>query len=164
MKIHHLLIGLLTVGAPWFCLAARGQVSNPTQREKTIELAQRLLNKPSQTASLPDKLTDPFNPETLAAPAPMPGAKGTEVPQGVASDRAILREVAPSIEPSGVMMFGNERLLLFGEKKLKVGDTLTITFEGKKYLIVVAGIGQSSFKIRLNNEEITRPINSGNAP
>lgn len=164
MKVPRLIIGLLAVGALGFCPVVRGQVSNPTKREKVIELARSLLAKSPQKASLPAKLVDPFNPEALAAPPPTPGAKPAEAPRGTASDREILRQVAPSIEPSGVMMFGSERLLLFGEKKLKVGDTLTITFEGKKYLLVIAGIGQSSFKIRLNNEEITRPINSGNAP
>ena len=70
----------------------------------------------------------------------------------------MLQRIAAGIKPSGVMMLGGSPLLLIREKKLKVGDNLTITFEGNAYTLVVTGIDRTSFKLRLNNEEITRPI------
>ena len=50
-------------------------------------------------------------------------------------------------------------ILLMREKKLKVGDYLTITFEGRDYVIELAAIDHSSFTLRLNKEKITQPIN-----
>ena len=61
-------------------------------------------------------------------------------------------------------MLNGEPVLLFREKKLKVGDSLTITFEGTTYVVVITAMDRSSFKIRFNREEITRPIKSRKVP
>ena len=55
-------------------------------------------------------------------------------------------------------------MLLFHEKKLKVGDNLKITVEGVDYSVTISAIDQTSFKIRLNGEEVTRPIKPGKVP
>ena len=50
-------------------------------------------------------------------------------------------------------------MLLLREKKLKVGEYLTITFEGTEYLVELSAISHSSFTLRLNKEEVMQPIN-----
>ena len=134
-------------------------VSNPTQRQASLDLAAKLLAaKANPAAALPEDLVDPFNPTALAGPA-LTVKPGTGVPVTAASSSTeILQRIAAGIKPSGVMMLGGSPLLLIREKKLKVGDNLTITFEGNDYTLVVTGIDRTSFKLRLNNEEITRPI------
>ena len=162
MRNRRLLVGILILGiARPFCLG-QGDVSQPAKRQAVLDLAKQLLAKESSAVKPPAGLVDPFNPPAFGA-VPVAGKPAAKA-HVVISDREILQQIAPSIQPSGMVMFGDQPLLLFGEKKLKVGDSLTITFEGRQYLIVVSGIGQSSFKIRLNHEEITRPITSGNAP
>lgn len=160
---HRLLVGWLAFGAPWFLPGMHGQVSNPADRQAAIALAHRLLSREPAAGSLPAHLIDPFNPPAFGAPSAKPNAKKAAGTRGALSDREVLHEIAGQIVPSGMMVFGNDRLLLFGEKKFKVGDSLIIAFEGKKYVITIAAIGQSSFTLRLNHEEITRPIKSGNA-
>jgi len=163
MKLGHIIFCALGLGAP-LGMAFGQAVSNPTNRQATLDLATRLLTTEEKgTASLPADLQDPFNPAGFGAPAATPGKPG-EAAHAVASDRQILQEIAKSITPSGMMLFDGQPLLLFREKKLKVGDSLTITFEGNDYVVIIAGINQSSFKIRLNREEITRPIKPGNVP
>jgi len=164
MKLHHVLLCALGLGAP-VAVAFGQEVSNPANRQATLDLATRLLaSEEKGAAGLPADLPDPFNPAGFGAPpATAPGKPG-EAAHVVASDRQILQEIARSITPSGMMLFDGQPLLLFREKKLKVGDSLTITFEGNDYVVVIAGISQSSFKIRLNREEITRPIKPGNVP
>jgi hypothetical protein len=165
MKLHTLLICVLGFGAP--ALAAIGQqaVSNPANRQATLDLAARLLAfEEKNAAGLPADLVDPFNPAGFGAQAAASPGKPGEVAHAAASDRQILQEIAARINPSGTISFDGQPLLLFREKKLKVGDSLTITFEGTDYVVVIAGIGQSSFKLRLNREEITRPIKPGNVP
>lgn len=109
------------------------------------------------------------SPDTLAAgnpfqrPKPVektdgdgPSAKAVEVAAG---DRmALLQKIAAGIVPTGTMKLGDSPILLFGQKKFKVGDTLPIIFEGTAYELQITAIERISFTLRLNNEEITRPI------
>jgi hypothetical protein len=107
---------------------------------------------------------DPFNPLSLGAnPVPSEVKSGDTV-HAVSSDLDILEKIAPHITPSGALVLNGEPVLLFREKKLKVGDTLTINFEGTTYMVIITSIDRSSFKIRFNREEITRPIKSRKAP
>ena len=64
--------------------------------------------------------------------------------------------------PSGIARFDGEAILIFGQKKLKVGDRLTITFEGADYDLEIAAINSTTFTLRYNGEEITRSIKPGN--
>ena len=43
-------------------------------------------------------------------------------------------------------------------KRLKEGEMLTITYEGSAYLIEIVSIQRNNFRIRLNSEELVRPI------
>ncbi len=165
MKIRRMLVCVLALGALVASSFGQEAVSSPTKRQATLDLAARLLaSQENSIATLPAGLVDPYNPPGFGAPPASTPSKPGEVAHTVASDREILEKIAASIAPSGMMSFGGQPLLLFREKKLKVGDSLTITFEGKDYVVVIAGIDQSSFKIRLNREEITRPIKPGKVP
>ena len=55
-------------------------------------------------------------------------------------------------------IFGGRPLLLLGEKKLRVGDNLKRSSDGFDYIVVITAIEPTSFRLRLNHEEITRPI------
>jgi hypothetical protein len=94
----------------------------------------------------------------------------TETAQPVATkaaglnDRDILFNAAKSVAPSGSVKLGDTQLLLFGQKKLKVGDTLSIVFQGSSYELYITAIDRTSYTLRLNKEEITRPIKPENKP
>jgi hypothetical protein len=47
---------------------------------------------------------------------------------------------------------------VFGQKRVKAGGFLTITFEGNEYTLEIASIERPNFTLRLNREEFTRPI------
>jgi hypothetical protein len=170
MTTRHLLVCVLALCAPLSIGLGQEAVSNPAKRQTTVDLATRLLGPQERpAAALPADLVDPFNPPGFGAQSTTTtttttGGKLGETTRGVSSDREILQKIATQIRPSGMLMFGGQPLLLFREKKLKVGDSLTITCEGTDYVVVISGIDQTSFKIRLNGEEITRPIKSGKVP
>ena len=148
---------LLVCGLGALCVGQE-TVLSPAKRQATLDLANRLLAaRESPAAALPADLVDPFNPVGFGA-APASGHQPGEAAHAKASDSEILQEIASRVTPSGMVEFGGQPLLLFREKKLKVGDSLTITFEGTDYVVVITAIDQTSFKIRLNSEEITRPI------
>ena len=165
MKMHRMLVCVLALGTPGLISFGQGAVSNPPQRQASLDLAAQLLAaKENPTEKLPAGLVDPFNPLSLGA-NPVPSeVKSSDTVHAVSSDLDILEKIAPHITPSGALMLNGEPVLLFREKKLKVGDSLTITFEGTTYVVVLTAVDQSSFKIRYNREEITRPIKSRKAP
>ena len=158
------LVCVLAVCAP-MSVGIGQEVSSSAKRQTTLDLATRLLaHEESSAASVSADVIDPFNPSGFGAPPANVGSKPGEPARLVSSEREILQKIAAQITPSGMVLFNGKPLLLFREKKLKVGDSLTITFEGTDYVVVIAGIDQTSFKIRLNREEITRPIKPGKVP
>ena len=83
---------------------------------------------------------------------------GGTVPPPEPLDRQLLEAIAPMITPSGTAVFGGRSLLLFGQKKLKVGDTLPIIYKDKPYELTITAIDDGTFTLRLRAEEITRTI------
>jgi hypothetical protein len=129
--------------------AANSDLAIPAQRQESVDHAMALV-RPVAPEPLPADLKNPF---VLSR-----NDSGGE-PKQLAGDRQVLESVAPHIVPSGVVQVGDSPILLLGEKKLKVGEYLTITFEGTEYMIQLSAISHSSFTLRLNKEEITQPIN-----
>ena len=77
---------------------------------------------------------------------------------GPRNPRELLRTIAAGLKPSGVVVVGGEPTLVFGQKRVKAGGVLTITFEGAEYTLEIVSVFHPNFTIRLNREEFTRPI------
>jgi len=141
------------------------------KRRDSVELALRLA-KVTPPAPLPAKLAQPFAPpgfdqpdadERVAAQAAIrSGAiKGAPPPP---TARETLAAIAAKISPSGTIFVGDSQMLLFGKKFVKVGAHLTVTYKGVDYDLTLVGIDRTTFTLRLNNEEINRPIQPGKSP
>ncbi len=157
MRTARVLFVLFALGAPGWAAFGQGRATSPAKRQAVLEQAAKLLApRTDPMASLPDGLVNPFNPAASRK-------SGVSAPAAV-SDRELVERIAARIAPSGAMMFGDHPILLLGEKKLKVGDPLTINFEGADYVVVITDVTPTSFRVRLNREEVTRPIKSGKAP
>ena len=164
MNVHRVLVCALVLGAPLSVAWGQSPVSAPGKRRAAVDLANQLLAaRQDPTALLPAGLVDPFNPPAIGATASGP-AKTGDLARGGGSNHDLLQKLATFIKPSGVVQFGGPPMLLFHEKKLKVGDNLKITVEGVDYSVTISAIDQTSFKIRLNGEEVTRPIKPGKVP
>jgi hypothetical protein len=155
--------------------AAAAAVANPAARDTVVEMAQKLVarREPPSVAGV----IDPFHPPAFAgapapaaavrtpgaaAGAPAEGAAAAPAPRGPRTDRDILAAIAGSLKPKSVIMGGNA-ILFFGEKKVRTGDPLVITFEGAVYQLQVTAIDRNNFTLRLNRDEFTRPIKQGTA-
>lgn len=146
LKYAFSLLGLAAAALP---ARARSDLPTPQQRREVLDRA-AALTQPRSPAPLPPNIKNPFVP---AQDAPVKKA-------AIVGDREVLAAIGNQIIPSGVMQAPDgELFLLLREKKLKVGDYLTITFEGRDYMIELTAIDHSSFTLRLNKEEITRPLN-----
>ncbi len=135
------------------------------QRLDTVKFAKNLLATQSETVPPADQasLKDPFNP--VEAPPPPSSSSSTEGGVSAPSGENLqLAQIAPNINPTGAVRIGAESLLLFGQKRFKVGDHLPIVFEGRSYELEIVDIQSTSFTLRLNGVEITRPIKSVTKP
>jgi hypothetical protein len=142
---------------------AASDINSPDKRHATVERAARLA-KPSSPAALPADLAQPFSPpgfeltdaEEQSAANALAG-KTTSAPKAT-SDRETLEQIASKVPPSGTVFIGGEPRLIFGKKTVKIGTHFTVTFNGLDYDLELVNIDRTTFTLRLNREEITRPI------
>ena len=149
-----LLVGLFGVTGG----AVFGQVFTQAKRETELEKARQLVA--AKNVALP-KL-DPFHSEAfreLMGLNEKPVLASSDAkPLGPRNNRELLQAIASALKPSGYYVFGGEPTLVFGQKRVKAGGLLTITFEGTEYTLEVANVDRTNFTLRLNRDEFTRPI------
>ncbi|MDB6167995.1 MAG: hypothetical protein JWM88_859 [Verrucomicrobia bacterium] len=171
--IAFLMVAGLGVGLP--LVAATANLPKPKTQESDLAtpearraavIAAVALAKVEAPGPLPEELPQPFNPvgfnrssreaaRTTDANAAAPKATG---------DHDILTAIARRVAPTGTFKMGDTRYLQFSKNRLKVGDHLTVTHEGQEYNLELTAIDATNFTLRLNREEITRPIKPGKNP
>jgi len=139
-------------------------VLSPARRQQALERSKSLL----AAREITPLAVNPFSPPAFAefvagssGPAPSSGEGGDTTPQtptGPRTDHDILQAIAASLKPSGYIVLGGQPSLSFGQKRVKAGGLLTITFEGNQYTLEVTSIDRTNFTLRLNREEFTRTI------
>lgn len=160
------LAAVLAIGFTSQACAAEGEaVVNAAKRQEALDQAKKLLVTPS--LSSPGK--DPFHSEAYAesiagatrAPesqAPSGDTAPVRATTGPRNAHDLLQTIAASLKPSGFFVLGGQPTLVFGQKRVKAGGFLTITFEGAEYTLEIVSIERPNFTLRLNREEFTRPI------
>jgi len=173
MKTAFRRLSLLAAAGLAGVVALHGQgqpVVSPQGRQASLASAEKLLA--AKPAGLPANFVDPFHSAAFpgaagaagretVAPGPESGttaAQQTPSRAGPRTARELLAAIAASLKPSGYFVIGGQPLLTFGQKRVKAGQPLTITFEGAEYTLEVTAIDRTSFTLRLNREEFTRPI------
>ncbi|MFA6288686.1 MAG: hypothetical protein WC661_14985 [Opitutaceae bacterium] len=158
---------LLMIGAA--ATAAWGEpltdIPLASKRADTVKFAKSLIAPQPQVAQASDEvvLRTPFNPVQVP-PSASPSASNGGAGSSPSGEDAQLAQIAPNIKPTGAVKIGDDALLLFGQKRFKVGDRLPIVFEGRPYELEIVDIQSTSFTLRLNGVEITRPIKSVTKP
>ena len=157
--------------APFALAAPQPDLIPAARRAATVELAGKIARQ-HDPVPLPADYPRPFNPpgfdqrdpeEEKAKNAAVQVATEAAKPTG---DRQILETIAPRVTPDGTALLPRtgEPVLFFRQKKLKVGDHLTITFDAHDYEVEISAIDRTTFTMRLNSAEITRPIQPGKSP
>lgn len=166
-----IILGLTAmVGHAW---PQAADVLPPSRRDATMKLAESLL-APKVFDVKPAEAISPFAPPSFDQPDPeelraqqeaaTAAATAGTAASKPASGRGVFEKLAEMIVPSGIVRLGGQEILLFGQKKLQVGDRLTITYEGADYDLDITAISPNTFTLRHNREEITRSIKSGKQP
>ena len=155
------LLASLLAGVPALSWAQAASDLVPSQkRALSVDLAQALLQGPVDVV-LPGKLKNPFD----AQAKPAPDEPKAKAPSGrPSSDKDLLALLAAEIPQAGTFFLNNEPLLLLGQKKVKVGEAISIPLEGATYEVEVVNIERTNFTIRYKQEEFTRPLKSGKNP
>jgi hypothetical protein len=150
-----ILAGCALMMAHGSLFAAGDIVLAPAKRQEVLDKAKKLL----ATREVAPSAVDPFHSEKFAEIIAGPRAPvAAAVVAAPKSDREILQGIAANLKPSGNFVMDGISNLLFGQKRVKAGDHLTIPFEGTEYTLEIAAIERTSFTLRLNREEFTRPI------
>ena len=154
-----LLLSLMSSGL-W---AQRADILPPQRRIPLVEDANRFISPPPPV-ELEASLNNPFFPNSMKPEeelfTPPPTDTAEPVQAAPASVYDLLETIAPQINPTGAISLGGQPLLLFGQKRVRVGDELPIIFDGERYTLIISRIETSSFTLRLGAAEVTRPIQS----
>ena len=159
---RHIGFLLFFVGVIQLSAAEVAAVISPAKRQASLDAARKILSQVQP--KVPSNLIDPFNPTAFAATisgVPLPSVGGGDTPTapaGPRSEQSILQAIAKGLKPSGYFVIDGQPILVFGQKKVKAGSFLSLTFEGNPYTLEIAAIDHNSFTLRLNREEFTRPI------
>jgi hypothetical protein len=142
---------------------AADEVVSSAKRAEVIAQAKALLAPKDKMPEIKDPFHSVAYNETLAANSGRSLTPGqTDAParptSGPRTDRDILQAIAANLKPSGFFVLGGEPTLVFGQKRVKAGGTISIRFEDTDYTLEVASIERPNFTLRLNREEFTRPI------
>lgn len=132
-------------------------VSKPDVRQSMLNSADAMLA--IKQPSLPLDAVDPFNSAAFSEAMGLTRPAASEAPRaGPRGDREVLEAISAQLKPTGNFNLNGQQTLIFGQKRVKAGMPMTINFEGIEYTIEITAIDRTSFTLRLNREELTRPI------
>jgi hypothetical protein len=133
----------------------RAEIPAPAARsvitKRAASFMQSRLGQPEQ---MPEG-RDPFVLPTLESLAPKQAARA------IGSDKEMIVILSAQLAPTGSAVRDGESYLLFGQRKVKVGDRVPVVFESAQYELEIVEIDGGAFTVRLNKEEFTRPIKPG---
>jgi hypothetical protein len=159
------IVGFFLGGTLHAAASQQSDLNASATRSSVVELAERLAEiRPPQP--LAANVVQPFNPvaynqssdQNAGAPDQSGGAltkSGSSLP-----DRDHLLAIAAKIAPNGTIFVGKAPVLVIAGKFYKVGTKFTVTSGGADRIVELTAINHTSFTLRLNYEEITRPIKS----
>ena len=158
------VIGALLLLLGSSSMAAEATVLNPVTRQAALERGKALVASREITPITVNPFHPPAFAETLASmgratgttPPVGGGETPAQTPVGPRTERDLLQAIAKGLKPSGYIVLGGTPSISFGQKRVKAGGVLTITFEGNQYTLEVVSIDRTNFTLRLNREDFTR--------
>ena len=138
----------------------------PEKRKALLEIGFQLI-KPTNLPASQSGVINPFDPagfgqvERSTPDTAMSQAAKRATPTQPPSDRELLQAIAGKIAPTGTIFSGSDPILLFGKKSVKIGAKFTVSYSGVDYALELTAIDRTTFTLRLNREEIIRPIKPG---
>lgn len=136
-----------------------GRVITVKKRKDTLDLGRQDIDQknPAYRAELAS-LSYPFafKEEIKPVEAPTQTRKEEVVVVQTFSDREILEEVSAQIRPTGTLMRGNQRILVFPQGQIVEGGTVRVNFRGTPHIVRIMGISDRGYTLVMNDETMER--------
>ena len=150
-----LLLVLITIP----CGVTLGQTADippQTTREGNVKLVSALMASRGVIPKVSEDTINPFLGKVTVATG------GNEilivnVPVGL-SGPELLSQLANQIPATGSMQFKGEQLLLMGSKRAKIGESISVTRDGKNFDLTLVNISPTTFTVKMGESISTRPI------
>jgi hypothetical protein len=134
-------------------------ISTPAARLAALKTVETLLAGKVKQGEDTVLVKDPFNPSAQDLREDYdPNAAKDQRPLGRRPEAELLEEMAKQVQPTGSVTLGGEPYLLFGEKRRKMGDKVTVLIDGVEYEIEIGTIEKNRFRILYNDLQTTRSI------
>lgn len=140
------------------------EVAPPKARELVVDEAKRFVESRASVPALPDPLKNPFLKANASALQFLDNTSQTEVDPNNTTLAVELNQqdqlgvLASLIPATGAVRLAGTPLLLLGQTRYRVGDTVIVTFENKDYTLLITEINLVSFTVKLGDNLFTRPI------
>lgn len=160
--IHRRLIHLFALSGVSLTISsaayAQSDLVPPNIRGQVVSDAVRVAEMRGAPVTLPDPLPNPFIPKASEVEV-VPDVVAPPVDTApVLGGAELLAKLAVQVPATGTVSLGGEPMLLLGQKRLKVGDTVTISFEGQSYELSIAAVTSTSFTVKRGENIYTRPV------
>lgn len=153
-----LLASALLAGGASLLAESKPDLVAPKLREQVVADAVRVAEARNSEAKLPTPLPNPFVPRERVGEAVAPAAAPEAPPVPSVDGADLLARLAARIPATGTVMLGGESILLLGQKRLKVGELFTISFEGRNHELQLAAVTSTTFTVRRGENVHTRPV------
>jgi hypothetical protein len=134
------------------------QVNLPKQREDVIATAEAFLK--TREASIPDDqdALDPFLGKIKVSSAVSDQSQDVAARVAEADSADLIRRIALSINASGTAILGENRFLLTGRHRHRVGSSFVVKYNGVDYEVILSEVTSTTFTIKRNNQTHTRAV------
>jgi hypothetical protein len=145
--------------SPFLLFAQAVDVSPFKQREQLVSNAQKIFSDRGSEPDIPEIVPNPFVEKPLIeTDSDLPSAPaGQGLPEGPNPVDSLIN-AASRIAATGTASLGGQFFLLAGQKKFKVGDKLSVDYDGLPYELVIISISPTSFTVKKGDLTHTRAI------
>jgi hypothetical protein len=153
------LPNFLRVWAFFVCIHSmfgqNADIPPPDARIALVARVAALAESRGKAVVLPENLVNPFT-GVVREQTVVEVAIGS-IPVGL-SGPELLSQLAATIPSTGTLVFGGNAMLLLGPKKVKVGEKIPVSFEGKDYQLTLTAVTPTTFTVQLGKELSTRTV------
>jgi hypothetical protein len=127
----------------------------PNTRVVFVAKIQGITQSRGKEAQIPPNVSNPFfrtAPEVVVA-----HVEEAPVPAGL-SGPELLSQLSSKIPSTGTLVFGGNTMLLLGSKRVKIGEKIIVSRDGKDYELTLSGVTSTTYTVKMGEEMSTRPI------